>query len=680
MSLFDYIADVMVDAINGRRRSNKDRTALDSFELAFFDALSANRYNNDNFDMVVGSLAKNIEIFEDEVIRGPIDRDPIEAIGRYLDLVMVKTIMDEKNLLDSFNDSDYEYVRKIYDSEAYEIMIGGGRRRSGYSSDRDDRYSTRGRNTGYHSDRGGRNDYYDDRGSSRNSPYGRRDRDIPERDSAHITKRAVKTNDGWSQIARASANARQEPQRDDYSDVRRGRDRQDTYDEYRAPRGKQGPQDDYVPAYEPVEPRVEQRYQEPQPKPRVIPGNKIVFDRIPAPEEQGYDHTSENPYEEFWEDDRLWQASVKSKWRLTGTGIDAFPVLYNIYKYVSYHVMDKYGNITQEFKEVNDDNRYINQTLLKDPDSYAKAFSRKAIRIDDLNDTRELEVDDEIVDNQGDVELEDMLDLDQDDFENIGHLVNSDNLSTSVIEGRSNIEDGKNSSLNMFMLINPIEGVSRAEADLIKGLYDQNTLLGLSKELLAIEGKISKYNWQRINNSLSTKIVDIMYNVFGVDIKSMNFAKNWPDVLKHLTTQKEKYSREWVDNFSRKMNSLIPKFIGIMDPLDSNGEIAPYFEHVINKDNLATVVPFVDFYAVVSLRCTLDQLAIGRQLELSSPLVIRTGSDVYSSGILHSLLSELKNSRTSTATLVLSTKCGALIEVRQHELNSSNLVLSLFQY
>lgn len=75
MSLFDYIADVMVDAINGRRRSNKDRTALDSFELAFFDALSANRYNNDNFDMVVGSLAKNIEIFEDEVIRGPIDRD-----------------------------------------------------------------------------------------------------------------------------------------------------------------------------------------------------------------------------------------------------------------------------------------------------------------------------------------------------------------------------------------------------------------------------------------------------------------------------------------------------------------------------------------------------------------------------------------------------------------------------
>lgn len=674
MSLHDFIADVLVDVIIGRRRSNRDRTALDSFELAFLDALSVNRYNNDNFDMVVNSLAQNIEVFEDEVIRSSIDRDPIDAVERYLDLVMVKTIMDEKGLLDSLNDNDYEYVRKIYDSEAYEIMIGGGRRRGGYGGRHNDRgfsdrgFSSRGRSGGYSDDR------YDNRGRGRNSGYASRGRDIPERDNTHITKRAVRANDGWSQIARASMDAQQEvhqeSQQSDYRDDHHTYDRNYRDDYERAPRTPREPQAAPYPEHHGPEYRTT----------RHVPTQNIVFKHIPPREQQGYDHTSENPYEEFWEDDRLWQASVKSKWRLTGTGIDAYPVLYNIYKYVSYHVMDMYGNVTQEFKDVDDDNRYINQTLLKDPDSYAKAFSRKAPRMDDLKDTRELDMEHEEHDTSQDVDLDDMLDICQSDLENISHIVNSDNLSTSVIEGRSSIEDGKNSSLNMFMLINPIEGVNRTEADLIRGLYNQNTLLGLSKELLAIEDRISRYNWQRINKDLSTKLVDIMCNVFGIDIKAMNFAKNWPDLLKHLSNQPSKYSREWIDNFSRKMNGLIPKLIGVMDPLDANGEIAPYFEHVINKDNVNTVVPFVDFYAVVSLRCTLDQMAIGRQLELNSPLVIRAGNDVYSSGILHSLLNELNNSKTNTATLLLSTRCGALVEVRPHELNSPNLVLSLFQY
>lgn len=344
-------------------------------------------------------------------------------------------------------------------------------------------------------------------------------------------------------------------------------------------------------------------------------------------------------------------------------------------------VMDKFGNVTQRFKAVNEGNRYINQTLLKDPDSFKSNFGRKPPKISDImrgSDTVEVSKGPDIIEEQGGYELEDMIDLSHEEMDEITSMVPSDNLSTSAIEARTRLsESGKDSSLTVFMLMDPIEAVTQQEASLIKDLYSTNTLMALSKNLAALHGKISNASYNRINQKISSYMVDVLKNTFGVPIKQMDFAKDWETVIRGLI---KRYGQEWVDNFARRSNALITTILSYVDVTDSSGSISPVFENIVTPQNKDRIVPYVDFYALLSINCTLDQLSIGRQIELESPLILRAVDDIYSSTALNTVLagiSDLK-STVNIGRLLISTTCGALVEVTNHELGTTNIVLSLF--
>lgn len=686
MSFERYIDECLEDVILDRMDSNKDRTAIDHMEHVLLKSMASNRFDNDNFYTVSDTIVKNAEVIED-TLNISLDRNTKATINLVVDILIAEQIR-QSGELDKLSDKDYYWVEDQINEPLYKVFYGDGRRRGrdrGRDHGRGDNYerrpqrgfSSRGQSVGY------RDSYRYSDNSRNEQPRNRGFNDNQQRPQysnyrQEDTRRSFGETDGYSMLAKMqNKRNQQEVPRRTVEDESRHRDSYTreveenvSYEPVDNPRGYTEPSSDYD-----VEAQKEFE--------RAIMGDDVKRSRDtkcivltpPPADKQGYDHTSERPFEEFWEDDRKWQVSVNTKWRLSGVGIETYPQLYNIYKYVSYHVMDKYGYVTQEFKVVNDDNRYINQTLLKDPDNYSKAFGRKPPKLSDiLGDTKEVE--EKPVEKA--LELEDVIDIDQEDLTHLNTIKPSENLATSAIEARSKIEDGRNSAVSVFMLMDPIEGTSTREADLIKRLYSETTLASLSKSMCELEQVIAKPIWDKLNKKIGSAILAEVNSTFGLNIVSMNFAKHWTTVVDKLSKDIVKYPPEWIDNFSRKLNAMIPTFLGVIDVLDSDGKINPIFEHIVTKDNINRVVPFVNFYALVSLNCTLDQLSVGRQLELSSPVTIRAGGNFYGAEILHSIMNEISGEKGTPSTkLMLSTKCGSLIEVRKQELNSSTLILTL---
>ena len=68
---------------------------------------------------------------------------------------------------------------------------------------------------------------------------------------------------------------------------------------------------------------------------------------------------------------------------------------------------------------MDESNRYINQSLLKDPDTFKSNFNRKPPKISDIMNTRDTVEDAEpVLEESGGYELEDRIDLSQDDLDN----------------------------------------------------------------------------------------------------------------------------------------------------------------------------------------------------------------------------------------------------------------------
>ncbi len=695
MNLQQFIDESLEDCVVERMRSNRDRSAVDHMEMMILKELSSNRFDNKTFYTVSDTIAKSIDDIED-TLRVSIDRNPGSVIHPLLDVLVAKQIRDNGDL-DRLSDNDYYWVEDQIKAPLYSLIYGESRRgrdRGGYRDERrgspyrdnnsrsyndrgyDDRYSNDNRRGNPYS-QPVENNWNSRRDSFRNNSYGYQQQEDP--------RRAFSENDGYNKLAqmRAQQAAKEAPQREVVNTRGYARDVEEnvSYEPIDNPR------DTYR-----EEPRVseeavrnQERFEEQIRGSATTnvdrqhqPDGKTVVLVVPPADRQGYDHTTEHPYEEFWENDRKWQASVKTKWKLSGVGVETFPQLYNIFKYVSYHVMDKYGHVTQEFKEVNDNNRYINQSLLKDPDNYANAFGRKPPKLSNImNDTREVE--EKKVPDSG-LELEDCIDLNQEDLDNLGNIRASENLATSAIEARTKLEKGRKSSVSLFMLMDPVEGTSRQEADLIKELYTETTLISLSKRLGELEGVISKPLFEKLNKKIGDAVIAEANNAFGLNIVTMNFSKHWASLIKKLASDTRKYTPEWLDNFSQMMNAMIPTFLGVVDVLDGDGEINPVFEHIITDDNKNRVIPFVNFYTLVSLDCTLDQMSIGKQLELTSPVIIRAGGNFYGAEILHAVMNRVESETGSPMTRVmLSTRCGSMVEVRRQELRSVNLVLSLYK-
>lgn len=691
MSIIRYVEDVLYDCVSDRLRRNKDHSALDHYEFTFMSSIAANRYHNENFKIIADGIVDRLDMLED-YNNMDFEQNPSKFVNEFLDLMMADHLTKEsESIVSSFSSRDYDFIQSILDSELYDLVFGGSR----YSrrSERDDRYGRdyrgrrdRGRDSGYRDDRDDRygrdryDDRYDDRYRDRRGGFGGGGRadygyDRPVRDNAHRTKRSASESNGYLVMARNERH-----QQDDSRDDRSRPSRDTGYGRERPQESPQSRQEGHVQSdFDRWNNNVDE-----ETRSRPINNGKVVL--TPPPRElQGYDFTSEAPYESFWEDDRHWEASTITKRQLTGYGCDRFPSLYNIFQHVSYHVMDKFGNVTQEFKPVTNDNRYINQSLLRDQDNYTEAFGRKPKKVSeilDTADTADVEVDQlESVQPQ-EREFEDVIDISQDDLDRITHVIPSDGLASSAIEARSKLDaiPDKHSMINTFMLMDPVESASETEAKTIRNLYNQSSLITLSKALLDMRPHTSKANWKRINDKLTKRVLSVINDVYGLDVKAMNFAEHWPSIVEHVSKNHKRYSREWVADFVRGMNSLIPTLLNLVDVCDEDGKINEVFTHIVTEHNRNRVVAFVDFYVMISLDCTLDQLSIGRQLEAGEPVVLRMGDDLYGAESFHSVLAEIEQCREQllVSQLLVSTRCGALISVRLHELTGPNLLLSLF--
>lgn len=661
MSFKEFIEDTLIDCVADRMKKNPDRTALDSIELTLMEQIAKNRYNNDTFYKLSDLFEDKVELLEDEVFDDDFDRNPDKFMDAFIDCVIAQVLISEK-VLDDLNDRDYNFIDDIYNSECYAILFEGRRTRA-----------RGGRPQRGYRDHGSEGRYSErDRGRvGRPAPRGRfNESRRPTRDNIHETKRSISQDNAFLHAARVRNGGRN---MEDDRDELRDDTRRPSVDRDRTPRG------DYD---RDVERRTEARSarRESDGSTRATSSETKTVLTPPPVSKQGYDHSSETPYEEFWEDDCLWQASVKTDWKLTGAGEQGYLKLYNFYKWVSYHVMDQHGNVTQRFKAVTDDNRYINQSLLKDPDNFKANFGRKPPKISDLmgrTDTLDAPAPVE-EETQGVHELEDIIDLAQDDLDNAINIIPCNNLVTSVIEARTHLDkQDSNSSFKIFMEMAPLETVTVQEAGLINDLYSVNTLMALSKKLNGLKDKITAPNYSRINHKIGTYLMDILVNTFGVPLKKLDFANDWPIVIEGLL---KRYGQEWVDNFARRTNALIPTILSVVDVTDSAGNISPMFEDIVTPQNKDRIIPYVDFYAIISVNCTLDQLSVGRQIELDSPLILESTDHVYSASILYSILDYIDSIRDTVqiGRTILSTKCGAMVQITRHELGGGNLVLSLY--
>lgn len=684
------IEGVLIDICGRILDSKRRNTAMEDFQYKLCLRLADGRFMNKDFDELIDRIMKCLPEYEETVLRGAyIEHDFERNLGEIFDVYIAHVASSNSQYVDQMDNRDYALFEDAMNSLTHEVFFGPTRQRASRA------YA--GRDTGYRDDR---RPSYDDRAPRGRGRYDDRD---PVGRRGYDDRRP--TYDDRAPAGRGRSPYNEQRQQ------RRGSVTGDM-DPYSAMSQLQAPERD-VPVADPVDtPQYRQAGQvhrrdpraqpdiyderEPQvltrriaPGPESIMGNDLVQvdPRFIPPVNQGYDYTKERPFEDFWEDDRHWQAVSITEWTLNGPGHESIPFIYDLNTEVAYYVRDRSGRVTMETKPMTEDTRYLNQSMYYDPAKQEDPYRRHAPSLAQILDTSEEHADFDTVKQTGPRTIGDVLSIDLDTYGDSASQI-SYNLMTSAIEARKNMEPGQShATITELVLLKPLELMNAEQANLLKGLMDEKTLTGLATALENIRGKIPNAAWEFVTNRISAEIQDTVTRLFSIPSKGFKFPDNWDAMIKYVAGRQHEVGApgsNWdIDTqvFARSMNTLVAPLVVYLDHTDEDGNVSSAMSEFVTPINANRVVPYFDHVALITVPQSLDEINLGSQIETSGHAIISATSDSSSAQVLHNLVHEVlgKYKKLPISHLLISTGCGRMIRIRRYAMSGPVMVLTMFR-
>lgn len=664
--LYDAAADALADIVMSVLDKHDDRTALGEFEIHVCKILAKNRFNDKEFNTLVDTFVDNIEEYEDLVMRGQrvdrtIDDEMFKVYEGYLAL-----LAKENKMFDALSDKEYNWCMDVIESPIGEFIQTAGRRPI-RGRGRDDRYS-RGRY---------------DTGGGRYDTSGGRYQDEDPRDRYSDGGRTYSQARGAYSGRASQVDPRREVSDDDGYVVMRGQ--------------RESVQPEPV---QPTRQRTQSRIHEDDPvlhrssftqtasSPPVEPSVPLWATGDDVPKSiiytnptgfEGPDHTKEDPYGDFWENGKHYQVAYTSKWKLTFRGIHTLEQLINIHTEVLYKVKDQYGDVSQEIRPLTNENRYLNQCLYDDPAVAEEGYYRNRFPLKKKPMSDTLEPDDSFSTDPKPEEVtlsSVMKGLDPDELTQLADPVVCDSLDMAILETRSMIEPNNCIACKSFVIRDPIEFVTVEQADFVKRLTIKPTITGLAESLKENPERIPLAPLTKLCNKISDYILDITTHEYGNTVLKMKFPEHWEKLLKWLA---DKNGAQWTMDYTRTLNSKIIQMLHHIDFMEPDGSVNESFEDIIKETNFNRVIGYVEHVAVISIDKTVDELSIGKQLELYDNVMISPTTNEKEAQTIYTRLRALAvaHQYNPITKVIIATKDGRTIRIRPIPTNDGRLVLNL---
>ena len=227
-----------------------------------------------------------------------------------------------------------------------------------------------------------------------------------------------------------------------------------------------------------------------------------------------------------------------------------------------------------------------------------------------------------------------------------------------------------------FVIRDPIEFVTVEQADFVKRLTIKPTITGLAESLKENPERIPLAPLTKLCNKISDYILDITTHEYGNTVLKMKFPEHWEKLLKWLA---DKNGAQWTMDYTRTLNSKIIQMLHHIDFMEPDGSVNESFEDIIKETNFNRVIGYVEHVAVISIDKTVDELSIGKQLELYDNVMISPNTNEKEAQNIYTRLRALAvaHQYNPITKVIIATKDGRTIRIRPIPTNDGRLVLNL---
>lgn len=658
------VEDAIISICEDILRTRPHRDTWEELEYGVAENLAERSYGNRVMEQLV-DLVVNMDADDAEVLPRFEGKDFDANIEEIYDVFTAIIGRNNKEMYEHIDDSGYNRINKLIDTDLGDYIIrelsGRGRGRGG----RDDRGGRGRRDSGRYQeeDRGGRRNERSrddrDRGRGRNDRDDRRDEPRREAtrsrsrnsESSNIDRVRETTRFASSGVAAIAAQRRKlEDEAAEAEALERAKQKELVARRQAAEEATK----------EPVE---------------------LEKFKVTPPSVQGYDFTKPFPYEDFWMDDKHYQAAVKSKWKPTGTPLEQLPRCYNINTHVMYYVRDVEGNVTQEEIPVNDENRYINHTLYNDPARAEAISARKPVSLrfgkKPVEEGDTLDFLDEpkpaVKGSAGDVVSVSNLNYGSESMEGTSQPPLIDSQTSQVFDCRSQLDgatkdDGTSTILRTYVARLPIMNSTVESAQAVKTLYNCKTLPELADRMKSLEDVIDPGVYKLVGDRVAEAIVDHTNHSFNTEMKAMSFPLHWPDFTAYILRKRD---AKWAAEFTHQLARVIPDVLSYSEDIAASGEDIIAEDVKVAEDK---VVMLIEHVGILATKFTLDDVGIGSLVDTNNALRVDV-KDCETYGKFFNKI-EVAYQEFPVSKVFISSNCGRLIQVRRWACVSNTFVLN----
>lgn len=394
---------------------------------------------------------------------------------------------------------------------------------------------------------------------------------------------------------------------------------------------------------------------------------------------EGPDYRETRPYDRFMRHGEEWVLAALSTWKLTGDGdlLTVVPKLYNCNTHIKYHVKDTDGKVREEFDPVTEDNRYAAHENLHraidepvPPKAASSGFTRAALQ-NNLNEG----ISGEFLPQKETLLHELLQDVDPDQFD-LRRSNPVDSITGAVFSSRAALTASKDRArVDLHLLRTPIVASKPGQIDLIEKVYNTNSLAGTQEMLNTLKPEFDQAVWGALNKRLGDFLLRAATYQFQFnEVTKLNFSKHY---IKYLGDMENLRGAEPTAMFAQRIGYVCDLATGHFAEADVADYTSDLYE--LKEGETVPMVSFVDFIAMVSLDCTLDDLGIGSQLDdqEKGAVVQPTGNrKLYDA--LRSLYGNLdgKVPAPGKVRIYLSTSDNRLIEVLPYAARTDAFILA----
>lgn len=227
-------------------------------------------------------------------------------------------------------------------------------------------------------------------------------------------------------------------------------------------------------------------------------------------------------------------------------------------------------------------------------------------------------------------------------------------------------------ALDWQLVRTPIVASGWNQLDLIQEIHETGNLSAAAEKMKQLKPLFDEPIWNELNKRFSQLVIRAVTYQFQLPgITNFSFADHWPNLLKWYDGKRDAAETA---HFAKRASYIV----GVACQHIGKMEVKDVLEDLAGNEPPPTVV-FADFYLVASVKASLDQIGIGKQLKQSKTGVIITQQSnqrIRSSLVSLFQAADAKLDSNTRIRVCIATSDNSLVEIVPYAGRQENFILA----